>query len=155
MLFRSVIPLLNNYRVGIHHSNSMVWHDGSSGVTFRPMLPRSNFTAVIDTTDQWGLKWYLDHTSTPSVDGNYGTIWIRPRADRDRPYHLVSRESHDIQDMVDAEGTPEHVVMYNYQHREMPGLLAQLQGEGYDPYCFQSVLINGQFYRAPSSRFRS
>jgi hypothetical protein len=34
--------------------------------------------------------------------------------------------------------------MYNYQHREMPGLLAQLQGEGYDPYCFQSVLINGK-----------
>ncbi|KAJ4301931.1 hypothetical protein N0V90_004027 [Kalmusia sp. IMI 367209] len=26
----------------------------------------------------------------------------------------------------------------------MPGLLAQLQAEGYDPYCFQSVLINGE-----------
>lgn len=46
--------------------------------------------------------------------------------------------------MLDAEDKPAHVVMYNYQHREMPGLLAQLQGEGYDPYCFQSVLINGK-----------
>jgi FtsP/CotA-like multicopper oxidase with cupredoxin domain len=46
--------------------------------------------------------------------------------------------------MLDAEEKPAHVVMYNYQHREMPGLLAQLQGEGYDPYCFQSVLINGK-----------
>lgn len=122
----------------------MVWHDGTSGVTFIPILPRANFTALLNTTGQWGLKWYLDHTSTPSVDGNYGTIWIRPRPERERPYHLVSNDARDIQEMIAAEETSEHLVMYNYQHREMPGLLAQLQAEGYDPYCFQSVLINGE-----------
>lgn len=46
--------------------------------------------------------------------------------------------------MLDAEASPANLVMYNYQHREMPGLLAQLQAEGYDPYCFHSILINGK-----------
>ena len=132
------------FRVGMHHSNSMLWNDGTSGVTSIPILARANFTAILNTTNDWGLKWYLDHTSTPSVDGNYGTIWIRPSAERERPYHLVSNDIQDIQQMIDAEATPEHVIMYNYQHREMPGLLYQLQAEGYDPYCFQSVLINGE-----------
>ncbi|KJY00741.1 conidial pigment biosynthesis oxidase arb2 brown2 like protein [Zymoseptoria brevis] len=129
--------------VGVNHG-SATWNDGSAGVTAYPILPRANWTSVIRTEGQWGLKWYLDHVSTPSVDGNYGTIWIRPAADRMRPYHLISSCKHEQQAMLDAEGKPAHVVMYNYQHREMPGLLAQLQGEGYDPYCFQSVLINGK-----------
>lgn len=76
----------------------------------------------------------------------YGTIWIRPSAERERPYHLISKDALDIQDMMDAEETPAHMTAYNYQHREMPGLLAQLQTEGYDPYCFQSVLINGKSF---------
>lgn len=99
---------------------------------------------MLNASGDWGLKWYLDHVSTPSVDGNVGTIWIRPSAERKRPYLMISGCPRDFQDMLDAEESPEHVVMYNYQHREMPGLLAQLQAEGYDPYCFQSVLINGE-----------
>lgn len=73
----------------------------------------------------------------------YGTIWIRPSAERERPYHLISEDPLDQQAMMDAEENPAQMTAYNYQHREMPGLLAQLQKEGYDPYCFHSVLING------------
>lgn len=130
--------------VGVHHKMSATWNDGSSGVTSYPILPRANWTSVFNTSGDWGLKWFLEHTSTPSVDGMYGTIWIRPSAERERPYHLISKDALDIQDMMDAEETPAHMTAYNYQHREMPGLLAQLQTEGYDPYCFQSVLINGK-----------
>lgn len=122
---------------------STTWNDGAAGVTSYPILPRGNFTSLFNTTGDWGLKWYLDHVSTPSVDGNVGTIWIHPSFERERPYKLVSSSQQDVQDMIDAEKAPANVVMYNYQHREMPGLLAQLQKEGYDPYCFQSVLING------------
>ncbi|EME47188.1 hypothetical protein DOTSEDRAFT_59673 [Dothistroma septosporum NZE10] len=133
----------NLHWVGVNH-HSATWNDGTAGVTTRPILPRANFTDVLNTTGDWGLKWYLDHVSTPSVDGNYGTIWIRPSPERERPYYLVSSSKLDQQDMLDAESSPAHITMYNHQHREMPGLLAQLQVEGYDPYCFQSVLINGK-----------
>jgi hypothetical protein len=51
--------------------------------------------------------------------------------------------------MLDTEENPAHVTIYNYQHRQMASLIAQLQGEGYDPYCFQSVLINGKSCCSP------
>ncbi|EKG20709.1 Cupredoxin [Macrophomina phaseolina MS6] len=130
--------------VGVHHKMGGTWNDGSSGVTSYPILPRANRTSTFNTSGDWGLKWFLEHTSTPSVDGMYGAIWIRPSAERERPYHLISDDPLDIQDMMEAEENPAHVTAYNYQHREMPGLLAQLQTEGYDPYCFQSILINGR-----------
>ncbi|KAL9617498.1 MAG: hypothetical protein Q9160_007709 [Pyrenula sp. 1 TL-2023] len=130
--------------VGVHHKNGATWNDGSAGVTQYPILPRANWTSVFNTTGDWGLKWFLDHTSTPSVDGMYGTVWIRPSPQRPRPYHLVSEDLAEIQDMVDAEESPAHLTVYNYQHKPMDWLLAQLQAEGYDPYCFNSALVNGK-----------
>jgi FtsP/CotA-like multicopper oxidase with cupredoxin domain len=56
----------NLHWVGINHG-SATWNDGSSGVSAYPILPRANWTSVIHTEGQWGLKWYLDHLSTPSV----------------------------------------------------------------------------------------
>lgn len=73
------------------------------------------------------------------------TDYCSPSPDRERPYSLISDDKQDVQDMLDAEAQPTHMTVYNYQHRQMAGLVAQLQAEGYDPYCFQSVLINGEF----------
>ncbi|KAI9656728.1 MAG: hypothetical protein M1821_003367 [Bathelium mastoideum] len=130
--------------VGVRHKDGATWNDGSSGVTQYPILPRANWTSVFNTSEDWGLKWFLDHTSTPSVDGMYGTVWIRPSPQRPRPYHLINDDPLEIQSMMDAEESPAHLTVYNYQHKPMDWLLAQLQGEGYDPYCFNSVLVNGK-----------
>lgn len=58
----------------------------------------------------------------------------------------------DIQDMIDAEESPAHLTVYNYQHKPMDWLLAQLQGEGYDPYCFNSALVNGETFHPKRNR---
>ena len=70
-------------------------------------------------------------------------MWIRPSPERKRPYHRISDDPEDIQDMLDSEESPAHLVVFNYQHKPVDWLLAQLQAEGYDPYCFQSILVNG------------
>ncbi|KAH7062619.1 Cupredoxin [Macrophomina phaseolina] len=129
---------------GFHHYHSQTWNDGTAGVTTYPILPRANWTSTLNTSGHWGLKWYTDHCTTPLFDGFYGTIWIRPSPERERPYHMVSSDEADIEDMLDSEATPEHVTIYNYQHRTYDNLLSQLQHDGYEPYCFQSVLINGK-----------
>lgn len=113
-------------------------------MTTYPILPRANWTSTLNTSGHWGLKWYIDHCTTPLFDGFYGTIWIRPSPERERPYHMVSADEADIEDMLDSEATPEHVTIYNYQHRTYDNLLSQLQHDSYEPYCFQSVLINGK-----------
>jgi L-ascorbate oxidase len=117
-------------------------------VTTYPILPRANFTSTFNTSGQRGLKWYLEHVSTASLDGSYGTLWIQPALDRERPYHLISEDPVDLQDMMDAEASPAHAVMYNWQHHEVPTLLAQLQADGYDPYCHASIPVNGKLMRA-------
>lgn len=139
------ISLTVHCRLGFRHYQSKTWNDGAAGVTTYPILPRANWTSVLNTTGQWGLKWYADHCTTPLFDGFYGTIWIRPSPERERPYHLVSSDEADTQDMLDAEATPEHVTLYNYQHRTYDNLLSQLQYDGYEPNCFQSVLVNGKW----------
>ena len=131
-------------RHGIHHADGETWHDGSAGITMRPLLPRANRTSIIKTAGNWGLKYFFDHTTTISTDGAYGALWIRPAADRPRPYHLVSADEGDRQDMVAVEHTAEHLMFYNWQHKPTDQILSQLQAEGYDPYCFQSILVNGE-----------
>ncbi|KAI0859389.1 Cupredoxin [Xylaria cubensis] len=129
---------------GMHHKLGRTWFDGSSGVTQSPILPRGNRTIIIDTEGNWGLRWFGDHTTTPAVDGLYGTIWIRPNRKHQRPYKLISDDPVDIQNMMDAEHTADHLVLNNWQHKPMDWLLAQLQSEGYNPYCFKSILANGK-----------
>jgi FtsP/CotA-like multicopper oxidase with cupredoxin domain len=46
----------NLHWVGIDQG-SATWNDGSSGVSAYPILPRANWTSVIRTEGQWGLKW--------------------------------------------------------------------------------------------------
>ena len=100
--------------MGVRHKDGATWNDGSSGVTQYPILPRANWTSVFNTSGDWGLKWFLYHTSTPSVDGMYGLVWIRPSARRARPYHLIDDDPVEIQNMMDAEESPAHLTVYNY-----------------------------------------
>ncbi|KAF4551220.1 Multicopper oxidase-like protein 8 [Elsinoe fawcettii] len=130
--------------LSLHHHESSTWHDGAAGVSTYPLLPRANWTAVLDTSDQWGAKLYTDHMTTAFFDGLYGLIWIRPSPTRQRPYDLISADADDIRDMVDAEETPEHVIVWNHQHRTYDNLLSEMQYDGYEPYCFSSALVNGK-----------
>ena len=61
----------------------------------------------------------LDHVSTPGVDGMYSLLWIRPGPEGKRPYHLISEDPVDIQDMVEAEEFPSHLNVHSYQHETL------------------------------------
>ncbi|KAK1449474.1 hypothetical protein CMEL01_08789 [Colletotrichum melonis] len=53
---------------GIGHEATGSWNDGTAGISQYPILPRGNFTSVIDTTGSWGLNWYAEHTTAASAD---------------------------------------------------------------------------------------
>ncbi|KXH47725.1 hypothetical protein CSIM01_11675 [Colletotrichum simmondsii] len=53
---------------GIGHKATGSWNDGTAGISQYPILPRGNFTSVIDTTGSWGLNWYAEHTTAASAD---------------------------------------------------------------------------------------
>ncbi|KAF5590961.1 multicopper oxidase [Fusarium pseudocircinatum] len=143
-VFNEVAVPISMLWQGIHHPHGETWHDGSAGITMWPLLPRANRTSIIETSDNWGLRYFFDHTTTISTDGAYGALWIKPAPKRRRPYSLVSSDPVDMQEMLHSEETAEHLMLYNWQHIPTAQILSLLQAEGYDPYCFQSILVNGK-----------
>ncbi|EXF84979.1 hypothetical protein CFIO01_02192 [Colletotrichum fioriniae PJ7] len=62
---------------GIGHKATGSWNDGTAGISQYPILPRGNFTSVIDTTGSWGLNWYAEHTTAASADVGFPPSHIR------------------------------------------------------------------------------
>ncbi|RSM06684.1 hypothetical protein CEP52_005561 [Fusarium oligoseptatum] len=75
---------------GFGHPKTGPWNDGTAGLSQFPTLPRSNWTTTYDTTGNWGLNWYIDHTSSASVDNHQhrDTVWklLRMKAEGSEYY---------------------------------------------------------------------
>ncbi|KAK7228885.1 hypothetical protein V2G26_001055 [Clonostachys chloroleuca] len=109
-----------------------------------PTLPRGNWTTAYDTTGNWGLNWYAEHTSSASVDGLYGLVYIAPSPSRPRPYHLITDDRLELRQIEEAERTIHHAVIQNHQHRDTVWKLLRMRAEGSEYYCYDSILVNGK-----------
>ncbi|KAI8664833.1 hypothetical protein NCS56_00917400 [Fusarium sp. Ph1] len=66
----------------------------------------------------WGLNWYIDHTSSASVDGLYGLVYVAPSPTRPRPYHLITNPTLELHRIEEAERAIQHAAIQNHQHRD-------------------------------------
>ncbi|KAF4986772.1 hypothetical protein FDECE_15778, partial [Fusarium decemcellulare] len=149
---------------GFGHPKTGPWNDGTAGLsqvsaltrlgpedfsasylTERhqfPTLPRSNWTTTYDTTGNWGLNWYIDHTSSASVDGLYGLVYVAPSPSRPRPYHLITNDTLELRQIEEAERAIHHAAIQNHQHRDTVWKLLRMRVEGSEYYCYDSILVN-------------
>ncbi|KAK1985309.1 Cupredoxin [Colletotrichum cereale] len=118
---------------GIGHKGAG-WNDGTAGISQFPILPRGNFTSVIDTTGSWGLNWYAEHTTAASAD-----VWLVRR-----PYHLITRDDIELRKIMEAESQVQHVAIKNHQHRDTGWKMLRMRAEGSEFYCYDSILVNGK-----------
>ncbi|ORY67546.1 Cupredoxin [Pseudomassariella vexata] len=129
---------------GLHYPNRAgPWNEGTGGISQYPTLSRGNFSTVHDTTDQWGLRWYIEHTTAGSVDGLYGVVWIAPSPSRPRPYHLITSDPIELRKIKEAESRIQHLDIKNHQHRDTGWKLLRMKAEGSEFYCYDSIIING------------
>ncbi|KAM0196102.1 hypothetical protein ACHAPA_004745 [Fusarium lateritium] len=130
---------------GIGHKQTVGnWNDGTAGISQFPTLPRSNWTNTYDTSGSWGLNWYAEHTTTASVDGLYGALYVAPAPKRPRPYHLITNNTLDLRQIMEAEREIRHLMIQNHQHRDTVWKLLRMKAEGSEYYCYDSILVNGE-----------
>ncbi|RMJ09294.1 hypothetical protein CDV36_011071 [Fusarium kuroshium] len=129
---------------GFGHPKTGPWNDGTAGLSQFPTLPRSNWTTTYDTTGNWGLNWYIDHTSSASVDGLYGLVYVAPSPSRPRPYHLITNDTLELHQIKEAERAIQHAAIQNHQHRDTVWKLLRMKAEGSEYYCYDSILVNGK-----------
>ncbi|KAK2001456.1 Cupredoxin [Colletotrichum falcatum] len=128
---------------GIGHKG-MGWNDGTAGISQFPILPRGNFTSVIDTAGSWGLNWYAEHTTAASADGLYGMVYVAPSRSRPRPYRLITRDKIELRKIMEAERQVHHLAIKNHQHRDTGWKMLRMRAEGSEFYCYDSILVNGK-----------
>ncbi|KAF4780665.1 hypothetical protein HER10_EVM0000708 [Colletotrichum scovillei] len=129
---------------GIGHKATGSWNDGTAGISQYPILPRGNFTSVIDTTGSWGLNWYAEHTTAASADGLYGMVYVAPSPSRLRPYRLITKNDTELRKIMEAEKQVRHLAIKNHQHRDTGWKMLRMRAEGSEFYCYDSILVNGK-----------
>lgn len=120
------------------------WSDGVAGITQRPIVSGTSFLYRFQLVNQSGACWYHAHYRGYLTDGVYGPIYIRPRAERVRPYHLVSNDSEFLQEMARLEKDPVSIIADDSFKWTMDDIMARMFHFGVDPICIQSILINGK-----------
>ncbi|KAF3769411.1 Cupredoxin [Cryphonectria parasitica EP155] len=129
---------------GIGYKGTGGWNDGTAGLSQFPILPRGNYTSIIDTAGSWGLNWYIDHTTAASADGLYGMVYVAPSPSRPRPYRLISNDEIELRAIMEAEKEVRHLAIKNHQHRDTGWKLLRMRAEGSEFYCYDSILVNGK-----------
>ncbi|PSR79596.1 Cupredoxin [Coniella lustricola] len=129
---------------GIGYNRTGSWNDGTAGLSQFPILPRGNYTSIIDTTGSWGLNWYAEHTTAASADGLYGMVYVAPSPVRPRPYRLITRNETKLRAIMEAENEIRHLAIKNHQHRDTGWKLLRMRAEGTEFHCYDSILVNGK-----------
>lgn len=119
------------------------WADGVPGVTQYPIPAGGSYQYTFQLKGQSGALWYHSHFRGYLSDGLYGIMYIRPRAERPRPYHLVTNDTAEIALLRELELHPLHLIADDTFKESMDDVIARMQHFGVDPVCIQSIQING------------
>ncbi|OBA22481.1 hypothetical protein METBIDRAFT_40107 [Metschnikowia bicuspidata var. bicuspidata NRRL YB-4993] len=120
------------------------WLDGVPGITQRPIASGSSYTYFFQAKDQCGAFWYHSHYRGYLSDGLYGLIYIRPAAQRQRPYALVTKSAGELQAIAELEKHPASLIADDSFHVSTDTLFLRMFQHGIDPLCIQSIVVNGQ-----------
>ncbi|KAJ5691255.1 hypothetical protein N7488_011990 [Penicillium malachiteum] len=117
--------------------------DGVSGLSQWGILPGQKYTYNWHAT-QYGTYWYHSHDKSRIMDGLYGAIYIRPSAENDSPFSMISDDPAEISAMEEARRDPQIVVLSDWDHLTSDAYMQAERESGYDLFCSDSILINGQ-----------
>ncbi|KAL6854709.1 hypothetical protein ACO1O0_005834 [Amphichorda felina] len=120
------------------------WSDGMPGLSQTPIEPGESFVYRFKATPS-GTYWYHSHSRMDMLDGLYGAIFIRPKPDSSKPFHMISGVSKsEIRAIEAAANDPKLLVLSEWtNYTSWDYVEAQRQSE-LDIFCMDSMLINGK-----------
>lgn len=120
------------------------WADGVPGITQYPIPSGGSYVHHFRVENQSGALWYHSHFRGYSSDGLYGILYVRPGPHRERPYHLITSNNTEIEQLMILEKSPTHLIADDTFKQTMDDVIARMFHFGVDPVCIQSVLVNGK-----------
>lgn len=118
--------------------------DGVPGLSQWNVYPGQSYTYRFKLINQYGGYWYHSHERGYYADGLRGTIYIRPKPDRKKPWYLISANLDDIDQMEAAEKNFQVMALSDHWHINHTDMLLVVHETGVPPACFDSLLINGR-----------
>ena len=115
--------------------------DGVPGVTQYPILSGGNFTYAFNVGDQYGFYWYHSHIRAYYADAVRGPIYIKPSANRTRPFAQIDQSS--VAEMMDAEENAFNLLVSDWMHDTADTIYAMHVKSGIFPSCADSIVVNG------------
>lgn len=119
------------------------WSDGVPGITQRPIASGDSYTYKFQANNQSGCFWYHSHYRGYLSDGLYGALYIRPKEDRARPYHLITSNDSQLNMLKELEREPSFLIANDHFKFPMDDIMLRMNQYGIDPLCIQSILVNG------------
>lgn len=118
---------------------------------FGTILTHAERTCMLCYSISWQANLLLPASY---ADGARGSIVIHPKANRARPWALISRSPADQSSMEEAYSKAGIFQIHDWRHESLDDAFVRYRFTGQDPYCIDSVLINSQGrMQCPSSSF--
>ncbi|KAJ1036371.1 hypothetical protein NDA13_000251 [Ustilago tritici] len=139
---QSPVPFAIHWH-GIHQIGTPEM-DGVPGLSQWNIYPEQSYTYRFKLVNQYGGYWYHSHERGYYADGLRGTIYIRPKPDRRKPWSLISPLKDNLDQMEAAEGDYQIMSLSDHWHINHTQMLLTVHETGVPPACFDSLLINGR-----------
>ncbi|TIA84715.1 hypothetical protein E3P99_04123 [Wallemia hederae] len=125
---------------GITQQGSM-YSDGVPGVSQHPIQPGQNFTYTWQA-NEYGLYWLHDHVREEYQDGKAMPLYIRPKEDRQTPFHSFTNDSNALQSLTKQDRDPQIITLADYT--TLNGTAQKTMSEEWhsELLCYDSILIN-------------
>ncbi|KAJ1026281.1 hypothetical protein NDA16_002368 [Ustilago loliicola] len=139
---QSPVPFAIHWH-GIHQIGTPEM-DGVPGLSQWNIYTGQSYTYRFRLVNQYGGYWYHSHERGYYADGLRGTIYIRPKPDRRKPWSLISPLKDDIDQMEAAERDYQIMSLSDHWHINHTEMMLTVHETGVPPACFDSLLINGR-----------
>ncbi|SPO29864.1 related to Laccase I precursor [Ustilago trichophora] len=139
---QSPVPFAIHWH-GIHQIGTPEM-DGVPGLSQWNIYTGQSYTYRFKLINQYGGYWYHSHERGYYADGLRGTIYIRPKAGRKKPWNLISANQDDIDQMEAAEKDFQVMQLSDHWHINHTDMMLVVHETGVPPACFDSLQINGR-----------
>ncbi|CEL56414.1 Laccase-1 OS=Emericella nidulans (strain FGSC A4 / ATCC 38163 / CBS 112,46 / NRRL 194 / M139) GN=yA PE=2 SV=3 [Rhizoctonia solani AG-1 IB] len=117
------------------------WSDGVPGLTQYPIQPGQNFVYNF-TVYQAGHHWYHSHSKSQLEDGLKGTIYIRPKATKAKPFSQITNDTTVLAQLKRAELDPLPLHVYDYRHHTSEYLKSEWERTDIEQLCTDNILVS-------------
>ncbi|QRV81877.1 Multicopper oxidase [Ceratobasidium sp. AG-Ba] len=118
------------------------WSDGVPGLAQYPIPAGGDFLYNF-TLSQSGFHWYHSHYKMQLDDGLKGTLYIRPKAGKPKPFSQISTDKAVLKTLNNAELNANLLNVYDYKHYTSDHWMDEWRRTDVEQLCIDNIITSG------------